>query len=71
MEAIVPSGSVAEKVTVTVWPVVAGLGVGAFTVTVGGRSFTVSMAVMEPVPALFVADTVMVKTLLVVVPVEV
>jgi hypothetical protein len=27
-----------EKVTVTIWPVLAGLGVGLFTVTVGART---------------------------------
>jgi len=43
---IVPSGSLVEKFTVTVWPARAGFGETLETLTVGGRSFTVT----EPVP---------------------
>ena len=39
---IVPSGSVAVNVTVTVWPVLAGLGVTEPMVTTGGLSVTVT-----------------------------
>ena len=60
-EAIVPSGSDAENATVTVCPVLAGFGETFETVTVGGRSLMVSVAVLDPVPALFVALTVIVK----------
>jgi hypothetical protein len=60
-EAIVPSGSVAEKVTVTVAPVFAGLGETLDTVIAGALSFTVSVVVPEPGPALLVAVTVIVK----------
>ena len=61
MDEMIPSGSVAVKVTVTVWPVSAGFGLAVDTVTVGGRSFTTSVAVADPGPALFVAVTVIVK----------
>jgi hypothetical protein len=62
IDAIVPSGSVAVKVTVTVARVRAGLGVGELTITTGGLSFTTTGAVLEPVkPAASVAFTVMVK----------
>ncbi len=71
-EAIVPSGSVAEKVTVISVPVGAVAGVAGFTVTVGALSVMVSVPVAEPAePLLSVAVTVMVKTLLVTAPVEV
>ncbi len=71
-EAMVPSGSVAEKVTVIKVPVVAVAGVTELTVTVGGLSVIVTEPVAEPVePLLSVAVTVMVKTLLVTAPVEV
>jgi hypothetical protein len=60
-EAMVPSGSVAEKVTVTVAAVFAGLGETLDTVTAGALSFTVSVVVPEPGPALLVAVTVIVK----------
>jgi hypothetical protein len=62
IEVTVPSGSVAEKVTVTSWPVVVELGETFEKVTAGGRSLTVSIVVPEPGPALLVAVTVMVKT---------
>jgi hypothetical protein len=63
IDEIVPSGSVEVKLAVTVVPVRAGLGEMLPTVTVGGWSLTVSEAVPEPGPALFVAVTVMVKLL--------
>ncbi len=69
-DAIVPSGSVAENVMVTTWPVLAGLGETLLMVTVGDLSFTVSVVVPEPGPTLFVAVTVIVNALLVVLPVE-
>ncbi len=69
-EAMVPSGSAAEKVTVTVAPVFAALGETLETVTVGGLSFTVSVVVPEPGPALFVAVTVIVKVCDFAAPVE-
>ena len=62
IDAIVPSGSLVENVTVTSWPVFAGLGETFVTVAVGGRSFTVSVVVPDPGPALLVAVTVIVKT---------
>jgi hypothetical protein len=58
---IVPSGSVAVKVAVTICPVLAGFGRTVETVTVGGRSFTTSVVVPNPDPALLVAVTVIVK----------
>ena len=70
-EEIVPSGSVVVKVTVTVWPVLAGFGETFVIVTVGGRSLTVSVVVPLPGPALFVAVTVIVKVFDIVVPVDV
>ncbi len=67
----VPSGSVAVKVTVTVWPVRAGFGVGAVTVTTGGLSLTISVAAADPVkPPLSVAVTATVKLMLIEDPVE-
>jgi hypothetical protein len=60
-EEMVPSGSVAEKVTVTIWVVVAGLGRIVEMVTAGGRSLTVSVAVADPRPALLVAVTLIVN----------
>ena len=60
-EEIAPSGSVAENVTVTVWPTSAGFGETPLTVVAGGLSLTVSEAVPEPGPALFVAVTVTVN----------
>jgi hypothetical protein len=70
IDEMVPSGSVAVKVAVTVCPVLAGLGETLLTVTVGALSFTVSVVVPEPGPALFVAVTVIVNILLVTEPVE-
>jgi hypothetical protein len=61
MDDIVPSGSVAVKVAVTICPVLAGFGRTVDTVTVGGLSFTTSVVVPDPGPALFVAVTVTVK----------
>ena len=61
MEATVPSGSVAVKLTVTLSPTKGEGGVMDDTVTTGGWSFTTSVVVPEPGPALFVAVTVMVK----------
>ncbi len=60
-ELMVPSGSVPEKVAVTVEVVLAGLGAMLLSITVGARSFTVSVVVPEPGPALLVAVTVIVK----------
>ena len=61
MEEMVPSGSVAEKATVTIFPFWAGFGETLEIVTTGGLSFIVSSVVPEPGPALFVAVTVIVK----------
>ena len=66
----VPSGSVAVKVAVTCCPVFAGLGVTLVPVTTGILSFTVSVVVPEPGPALLVAVTVIVKICDFRVPVE-
>ena len=70
IEDIVPSGSVAEKVTVIVCPVLAGFGETLEIVTVGILSFTVSVFVPDPGPALLVAVTVIVKTCDLEVPVD-
>ena len=69
-DATVPSGSVAEKVTVTVSPVVAGLGATLLTTTIGDLSLIVSWTDMDPVPPLFAAETVIVNTCDVALPVE-
>ena len=61
MDETVPSLSAAEKETVTTCPVFDGLGMSEDIETVGGRSFTVSVAVPEPGPAEFVAVTVIVN----------
>ncbi len=65
----VPSGSAAVNDNETVWPVLAGFGETEEIVTTGGRSFTVSVVVAEPGPALLVAVTVIVKVLLIALPV--
>ena len=71
MDDIVPSISVAVKVTVTSCPVLAGLGETLVSATTGGLSLTVSDMTGEPVePPLSVAVTVIVKLLLPEVPVE-
>ena len=62
IEDTVPSGSVAVNVTVTIWPVSAGLGETLLTATTGARSLTVSVVWPDPGPALFVAVTVIVNT---------
>ncbi len=55
-EEIAPSGSVAENVTVTVWPTRTGFCETPPTVMAGGLSFTVSDAMAEPAePPLSVA----------------
>ena len=51
----------AENVTVTICPVSAGFGRTVDIVTVGGRSFTTSVVVADPGPALLVAVTVIVN----------
>ena len=61
MDETVPSGSVAENVSVTCCPVFAGFGLTLDMVNVGGRSFTTSVVVPDPGPAPLVAVTVMVK----------
>ena len=61
MEEMVPSGSVAVKLTVTDCPTKGEGGVMEVIVTTGGRSFTTSVVVPDPGPALFVAVTVIVK----------
>jgi hypothetical protein len=62
VEAIVPSGSVAEKVRVTCWFVRAGFGETPVTLAVGGLSFMATELAAEPVePLLSVAIVVMVK----------
>ena len=58
MEETVPSGSVAVKLTVTDCPTKGEGGVMEVIVTTGGRSFTTSVVVPDPGPALFVAVTV-------------
>ena len=70
IDEMVPSGSAAVNITVTVCPVLAGFGETEETVTVGGRSFTTSVVVPDPGPALFVAVTVIVKVCDFVVPVD-
>jgi len=71
MEAVAPSGSVAENVTVTFWPIRAGFGETPLTVVTGGLSLTVSDVVAQPVePLLSFAVTVTVNDWLVVGPVE-
>ena len=65
---IASSASEALTVTVTVAPSLAGLGETLVMLTVGARSFTVSVFVPEPVPAVFVALTVIVKILWAAVP---
>jgi hypothetical protein len=55
--AMVPSGSEALKVIVTVSVMFTGFGETLVTVTMGGRSFTVSNTVFEPGPTLLVAVT--------------
>jgi hypothetical protein len=69
-EVTVPSGSIAVKVAVTICPMLAGFGETFVTVTVGGRSLTVSVILAEPGPALFVAVTVIVKIFDIEFPVE-
>ncbi len=70
-EEITPSGSVAEKVTVTVWPMRAGFGETPLTVVPGGRSLTISEVLAELVePLLSTAVTVTVNDSLVEGPVE-
>jgi len=60
----VPSGSLVEKLTVTVVPARAGFGDTPATVTVGGLSFTVIDDVAWPEePLLSVAVTVIAKTM--------
>lgn len=59
-DATVPSGSVDVKLKVTDWPTHGDVGATEVIVTAGGRSFTVSVVVPDPGPALFVAVTVMV-----------
>jgi len=61
MGAAEPSGSVTEKLTVTLCPTKGEGGVIEEIVTTGGRSFTTSVVVPEPGPALLVAVTVIVK----------
>jgi hypothetical protein len=61
IEDIVPSGSVAVKLTVTRTPVLTGFGEMLEMLTVGAWSFTVSVVVPDPGPALLVAVTVIVK----------
>lgn len=61
IDEIVPSGSVALKFALTVAPVLAGLGVTPEIATLGDRSFTVSVVLPDPFPALLVAVTVIVK----------
>src|SRR5947208_12476055 len=60
-ETIDPSASFEEKAAVTVTPVLAGLGDTVEIVTVGDRSFTVSVPVPDPDPPLLVAVTVIVN----------
>jgi len=60
-ETIEPSASFEEKAEVTATPVLAGLGDTVEIVTVGDRSFTVSVPVPDPDPPLLVAVTVIVN----------
>jgi hypothetical protein len=57
----IASSSAAVKLRVTGEPSLTGLGKTLVIVTTGARSFTVTDAVLEPVPPLFVAFTVIVK----------
>ena len=61
MEDTVPSGSVAVKVAVARLPVLTGFGKMLTMLTVGDWSFTVSVVVPDPGPALLVAVTTIVK----------
>ena len=71
MDDIVPSISVAVKVTVTSCPVLAGLGETLVSATTGGLSLTVSDVTAEPVePLLSVTVMVIVKLWLGKAPVE-
>ena len=49
------------KLTVTDWPTHGDVGATEDIVTTGGRSFTTSVVVPDPGPALFVAVTVIVN----------
>ena len=60
-DATVPSGSVETKLTVTDWPTHGDVGATEDIVTTGGRSFTTSVVVPDPGPALFIAVTVIVN----------
>jgi hypothetical protein len=62
---LMASSSVAETVTVTVWPSVAGLGETLAMLTTGARSLTVSETAVDVVdrPAASVALAVMLKLL--------
>ena len=70
IDAIVPSGSPANKLAVTVWPVLAGLGDTLTIDTLGALSFTVSGVIPDPGPALLVAVTVIVNNADFTLPVE-
>ena len=71
MDDIVPSLSVAVKVTVTGCPALAGFGETLVSVTTGGLSLTVSDMMAEPVePPLSVTASVIVKLWLAKEPVE-
>ena len=61
IEEIVPSGSVALKFMLTVAPVLTGFGATPEIATLGDWSFTVSVVLPDPFPALLVAVTVIVK----------
>jgi hypothetical protein len=54
---MIPSGSVALKIIVTASVTFTGFGETLVTVTMGGRSFTVSITVFELGPTLLVAVT--------------
>ncbi len=58
---IVPSGSVAEKLMVRVWPVIAWLGRALLIVRLGDSSLTFSVAAALVRPLLSVAIAVIVK----------
>jgi len=61
IEMVEPSGSLLEKVAVTVAPVSAGFGETPVKLVEGGLSFTFSPVAADPDPPAFVAVTSIVK----------
>ncbi len=61
IELVEPSGSLLEKVAVTVAPVLAGFGETLVKLVEGGLSFTLALVEADPDPPAFVAVTSIVK----------